>query len=610
MLRKGGIIGILVVVVLCYFIALFFTNSWLESNIEDAGTSLNGALVEIDGLNLSFINAKLGWERLQVTNPDDTWYNSFETGKTEFDLEILPLLSGKFIVENAQLTEIKTNTKRETDGKVEKQEETKVDTSNFISETKGFLENNVKETTGVDLSQLDQKINVDSLLKFLDLKTPHKIDSLKTLYTERYEYWNTKIANTNPEKDIKQIESEIKKIKVNDIKSPEQVATSIRALKNTKDLIDSLKGFIETTQNDFNKDLKTTQTGIKEIPQWIQSDYNKALSKAKLPQMDAENIAKILFGGQMVAQVNKYLSYLETAREYSEYIPESEEKEPEPPRFEGQDIHFSGKYARPDFWVQKLNLSGETESGLRLEGLANDITSQQSLINKITTVNIKALAATRSFNLDGKLDYLTDIPKEMVKLDYKGISLNNTKIADTDIFPDMILEGIGDISASLSFEGEELNSGINFNSKALKFGKVTGNKSEKINQLVNDVVSNINNLKIDAKIYGNKNDLKFAVSSNIDKLFMNSFNNVLSKELSSAKAKIKSYVNNEINEYKSKLDNLIAENEKKITNKLNDIEAKLGVKTDLLENKNKELEKKKAELLKGAGGGILNIFGN
>ena len=92
----------------------------LENKLENIGTSIVGAKVEIDGFDFSFSGLHIRWNRLQVTNPKNTWKNSVETGTCEFNMEFWPLLSKKIIIENIQLSDFKTNTDRENDGKIEK----------------------------------------------------------------------------------------------------------------------------------------------------------------------------------------------------------------------------------------------------------------------------------------------------------------------------------------------------------------------------------------------------------------------------------------------------------------------------------------------------------
>ena len=122
-MRKKGLLLLLILFLIFLAIFMIFTDRWLENRMEAFGTSIVGARVEFDGVDFSFLKLRMQWQRLQVTNPDDTWRNLFETGKAEFDLDLVPLFSRKIIIENLSLENLQLNTERETDGKVEKKQE-------------------------------------------------------------------------------------------------------------------------------------------------------------------------------------------------------------------------------------------------------------------------------------------------------------------------------------------------------------------------------------------------------------------------------------------------------------------------------------------------------
>ena len=98
MLRKKGVFFLAVLAALILTLSLLFTDSWLESQLEDMGSSIAGARVEIDDLDFSFTSVHLKWQRLQVTDARQPMKNLFETGPCAIDLEFWPLLSKKIVI--------------------------------------------------------------------------------------------------------------------------------------------------------------------------------------------------------------------------------------------------------------------------------------------------------------------------------------------------------------------------------------------------------------------------------------------------------------------------------------------------------------------------------
>ena len=140
-MRWKGIIFLIVLFAIIVALSFIFTDRWLESQLEDTASGLNGAKVEIDDLDFSIFGPVLSWERLQVTDPENTMKNMVESGFCEFKMEFLPLLSKKVIIENIQLTGLLTNTDRETDGAISKEERIVISQPNFVKETVRLLDN-------------------------------------------------------------------------------------------------------------------------------------------------------------------------------------------------------------------------------------------------------------------------------------------------------------------------------------------------------------------------------------------------------------------------------------------------------------------------------------
>ena len=75
-MRWKGIIFLGVLIALFVVIGILFSDTWLENKIENAGTSLNRARVDIDNLEFSITELFIRWNRLQITDPRNTMMNS------------------------------------------------------------------------------------------------------------------------------------------------------------------------------------------------------------------------------------------------------------------------------------------------------------------------------------------------------------------------------------------------------------------------------------------------------------------------------------------------------------------------------------------------------
>jgi uncharacterized protein (TIGR03545 family) len=194
------------------------SDNWIESKLESAGTSLNGALVEIDDFEYSLFNMNVSWDRLQITNPKNTMKNRIETGDCSFDMEFLPALSGKVIIENFIISNVKTNTNRETDGKIEKKQGEEKEPG-FIGRKIEQLEKEVSSAPAFNVAGYIKKMNTDSIIALLDLKTPEKFENLKNDVTTQSKNWEEKLNALDYEKNLTKLESDIKAINTDKIEN-------------------------------------------------------------------------------------------------------------------------------------------------------------------------------------------------------------------------------------------------------------------------------------------------------------------------------------------------------------------------------------------------------
>jgi len=109
-MRKKGVIGLSVISALVIVVNMVFLDKWVEKGMESLIARLVGARVEFEKVDVSIAAARIGWERLQVADPDDTWSNLFETGPCSFQIALEPLFSKKFIIKTVLVHELNFNT--------------------------------------------------------------------------------------------------------------------------------------------------------------------------------------------------------------------------------------------------------------------------------------------------------------------------------------------------------------------------------------------------------------------------------------------------------------------------------------------------------------------
>lgn len=616
MLRTKGVISLLVLVGLFILLSYFLTDRWLESKLESLGESIVGAKVEIDHLNVSFTEVLVSWQRLQITDPQQTMQNMFETGLCRFDLEFWPLLSGKIIIEDFRMENLRTGMPRETDGKLPEpppEEKSSGYMDEFIASTVERLNNEVAAELPVTSIDFKQNLNMDSLIGILDLQTPRRIETLQKDLNNKYQEWQNKLSSLTFEEDLKEVEKQAKTIELDQIKTLDQVQKTIIQVNEIKATVDRINKQINEAKKNFNEDLKKTGQSLSQIDEWIAEDYARAMSLAKLPDFSLQNIAGMLFGRQVVKRITQYLSYLGTARHYAGMLKSDQPQKEKPPRLKGQDIHFYKENARPRFWIKKILLSGQTHDGYPLNGEVRHVTSNQQIVHQPTSIYLKGGGKKGiSFDFDGILDYRTKIPQEQFRLNYAGFSLNGTRLSESALLPNTIRKGTGRLESRLDLKGSRLSAEVMFFAQQLQFDFASQKPKSKIEKLLQEALQGIRSLDFTVKIEADTSRLHFSVQSSLDKVLADRLKGTVSRELEKAKSQLKERINRELAKYKKDVLQLAANNEKNIRARVAEYERLLAKHNKQIDAQLKKIEKKindeKKKLEKDVTKKVLDLF--
>jgi len=592
-LRTKGIIFLLVLFGIVVAIMWFFTDRWLENQMEDIGSTIVGAKVEFDGVDFSLTKLHMKWKRLQVTNPDNTWQNLFETGIAEFDMDLLPLLSKKIIIENMQVEGLRFNTPRQTDGKIEKKEEATGKESEVIL----AIENRLKaETAGMpvfNLQKLTKKIDIDSLWKLVNLQTPLKIDSLKQSYQQKYTEWQQRLTNLPSEKDLNRVTQQIETVRVDQLKNLEEFQSAYNQVNQLYHQVDSTRKSVRSLKSDFEQDLAKITETQKIIPTWIKDDYQRALRLAQIPDISVGNVARILFGERVIQMMQSITGYVGKARYYAEKVKSTSPQKESPPRLKGQDIHFGTPPNLPKFWIKQISLSGEAPNDLRLAGKVENIVSQQEVINQPTTIQITGMRRDQaSLQLLTTLDYRQAVSQEKIELSMQNMPLANVKLTNFALLPQKIQKGTGKLNAVLNFVGGDFESKIQFAAADLTFdySDRPANLDARLLELSRSITESLSLITLDALAAQTGKDFKFRLNSNLDELIASRFKEILSQEIQKAQQQIEARVRQEVEKRQKELETLMAQKEQELRAQIQKVEDEIKKQEEMIKQKQKEIE--------------------
>ncbi len=597
-MRWKGILFLVILAAIIIGLSLIFTDRWLEGKLEDVGSSLAGAKVEIDRLDFSIVGLHLRWQRLQIADSKDTWKNLLETSKCELDLRFLPLLSGKVIVDNMQASGAQTGTKRATDGKIIQVEKAEMpEEPGFVGKTIQRLQGEIAQASVWNLDQYTRKVNVDSIIKLLDLRSPGKIDSLQFAMRRSYAHWDSLFSKAAFAEDIKSIEAQVKSIEPAQIKTLIELQAAFTKANNVRLKVDSLQKLVTTSKNGLQSDLKVAQNQVAQVDDWIKADFQQALEKAKLPDISSQSIGRMVFGKKVVDQVNGYLVIAAKTRYYASKLSSDKPKKEKPPRLKGQNIHFPQKDAQPKFWIKKIELSGQTPQQVQLSGLVTDIVSNQRMIGKTTDVALSGSrqdGAALSFN--AVFDYRQQKPAERFVLNASGIPIADVKLSDSPLFPYRLAKGKGFVESTLELGEESLHAEIGFTAKDLNFDLTQSEASlNKLEKAIRSVVQSATTIDLLATIDCRGEQMQLSLNSNLDDLLATQLRSLLSAEVDAAQKKLQSYIDSQVQSRRDQVRKLVQQKQAYLEGEINKYAAELQDQLTAVQEKRKSIERRMEE---------------
>ncbi|MFQ5603915.1 MAG: TIGR03545 family protein [bacterium] len=618
-MRPKGIVALFIILVLAALVAYLFSDELIEDVMEDAGSAVVGAKFEIDNLNFSLAGLSISLDRLQVTNPNDTWKNLFETGKMSFDMELAPLARKKIIINEITVADIRVGTQRESDGKIEKEFES--DEPGWVDDAKASLMKKVAASPVLNLGILKKRINVDSLMANFDLTAMRNLQSLKLKADSTVQIWNQNIGSFDPKNDLKKIATEIDELKSQEIKGVENLISSIEKTKRLYKALNTFKKDLEQKKNQAISDFQLLTSTFKQVDNWVRDDYNALRNKANLGDFSAQNIGTMLFGENIVQLILNYLPYIDLIRKYMPTAKQiaSTGKVEKPPRFKGQDIRFPLRHPRPDFLIEKIFISGasnhaDTSQVIFASGEVSGITSHPAIYGKPLSLQLQAqLPESRWYKLTGAVDHTGNIPAERFELRATGVKLGEIALPPKPYLPSRLNAKTSEVKTHFNLVGSNLDFGIQLSARPVKFFFADSlQKNDVISNVTNQVFDSIELLQLSATIQGPANDLALTIQSNIDNVLASRIKSVIGRSVEMARNEIQKKLNTTVEPEKQKIFAFVNENQNKINNEIKKYENSINSKLTEINEKKKALEKKlkqeKEKGLKKATKKIKDIF--
>lgn len=468
-------------VLLLVAISWLFLDAIIKVTLEHTLGRLNGAEVNIERVEHSWVPLSLTLAGIQVTDPNEPKNNRVQVGEASADISPTEIVLGRTLIEQLTMTGVRVNQPRESEGDVYVMPDQE-DVQNWASQSWDKL------TTSLP--------SVDDIVSQVDLRTETVIDEAKAAY-EQQEQEVKAAREALPSKDkIKEYEEKIKQITEGKVEGLGDIAARKRALDELKDSIRTDKEAVSNFRDEVKQAKEVVQQQIADLKNAPGNDIDRIKSFFSMDGSGLENVTGLLLG--------------EKAREWSKYVLLAYEQlgpmlarsdnsaTVEPVRGEGQRISFADDNAPPEFLIKKARTEFMV-GGTVIDVDWQNITHQHNLLGQPTTYQARADNSDlwNAFNLNGELS-LTDLgidAKQQWQL--KGAKLNNLGLSNSSELSANILSSMMDSDGTVlvrenKLDGKAMVRMLNLDLEAEGSSKLTSAVAGALKQLQRlDITTNI-----------------------------------------------------------------------------------------------------------------------
>jgi uncharacterized protein (TIGR03545 family) len=569
-------------------LTVFFLDWAVEFGIERVGTRVNGAKVELAGVDISWRNASITLRGLQVTDRSQPMVNAVEVASMRFAVAVKPLLWAKVIIEDGSITGIRTGTARKYSGYVAPEPGEKKPAA--AGESAG------KKPALPSVGDAAKKFDPRNV-KAEDLASYRKVMEEKGRVAGLPAAWQKKadaIQTDGKTAEAKALLERARKADYSGAAGAKKAAEDLKEAQKLQGEIKALQSAVSDARSSVTGEVAGVRNSIKDIDELKKKDVEALMTKAGLDSFSAEGITRAVIGPVWFGRVESGLYWFGKIRSM---IPRKGKKGAVPPpasRY-GMSIPFKFKYSWPAFHLKKASLSGETsgDTPIQYKGTLRDVTSDPPLVGRPMVLEISGASARggKSVAVRAVLDYTGERAKESVTFRYSGMDLEGVALGDIN-GPVSFKSGRGTVNGNLAVNGEKVSGEVRFTADPVRLAHESAKSNDRMMSVVHSALTGMKKLDVRIPVSGSLSSPKFGVKSNMDGAFKNAAGTAAKKETDAARAKANERVNGLVDGEKGKLTSSAESGASKALGKLGDkagsldsIQGQLGKLADELKKK-------------------------
>jgi len=518
----GGLGG---VVVLC-------AGPVVEWAVEAAGTRAVGAKVELADADVSLFPLGVTLTDLQVTNPDAPMTNAVQVGRIHFDVEPLPLIQRKVIVDAMAVTDLRPNTPRKVSGALPGR--TAQEQAAAERKGSGFA------LPGVDIP--DPK----TLLENENLASLALAKQLQSDVQQAREGWQGRIAGLPDQERLRQYRERLDRLKSANKKDPQAVlALREDLLALQRDLRGDMKG-LEEAKGALQGEVTTLRQRVSALRTAPRDDVARLKEKYALSTKGLSNVSRALFGDRIGGWVETALAWYQRISPYLQRAaaPAPVEAKPQRQRATGIDVRFPERHPSPDWLIRLADVSVVIPQGT-VAGRIHDITPDQDVLGRPLTFDFAsdALQGMEAVKLTGALDRVDPPhPHDTADLTVRGYRPTEVELVQSDELHLALQEAKTDLDLHVDLRGATIAANATAALDSVRFATTTANQGA-LATSVAAALADVRRFQLQGEVSGTVTDPDLRVTSDLDRVLKDAFAKQVKARAGEFEAKLTAQIN-------------------------------------------------------------------
>lgn len=497
-----------------------------ERTVESVATTAIGAKVEIRALHLDVRRARVAVRGLTVASPFEAFKNVLEADELVADVDPLPLLEKKVVIDRLAAKGLRFGTPRATDGR----------TGGPSDGLMGQVQRWSAQLEVPALQLATGKISVGRLDP-ARLNAPRAAAALATRVDSAQRAWNAALAGLDvaaTTDTARRMVDRLRGVKPTDLKLLGDARRTLGQVQQTHDRLAGL-------ERSANAGVAMLQAGVAAVNDAKQRDYALARGLLQLPSLDAPDIGAALFGRAAIDRFQRALYWAELGRRYLPpgLLPKPT-RGPKRARRSGTTVRFPKERAYPAFLLKTAELSfqlpGGDAAGRTYTASLTGLTSDPALYGRPATV----AASAPGVRAAALLDHVRGTPRDTAAATVAGVMIPELRVPSVPVRLD---PGQGTIALSFALVGDSLRARWSVRSDRVRWTRDTvAATGSGLPDLVWRVVSGISALDVSASLSGTLGRPSLSVSSNLDRALAERIRAVAGEEIAAAERSVRAQV--------------------------------------------------------------------